>query len=101
MYTPRISTDLVEKLYQLAQELGQPMTRVVDALLRFALERPQEVGLAHGEPKQRQYRIVSYIPAVPEENSTCCLEEALKEKAQLEFIQPENRYEIEEVSMPT
>lgn len=100
MYSPRLADDLVATLYQLAQENQQPMTHLADALLRFGLEHLAEVGLVHSEPKRRQYRIVSYIPADSEENSTLSLEEVLKERAQLEFMQPENRYEIEEVKKP-
>ena len=43
MYSPKIREDLIGKLYRLGKRTGQPMTKVVDRILRQALEE------AHGE----------------------------------------------------
>ncbi len=34
MYSPKIKEDLIPILYRLAKKQGQPMTEVVDAILR-------------------------------------------------------------------
>jgi hypothetical protein len=38
VYSPKIAEDLVPKLYRLAKAHGVPMTRVVDGILREALD---------------------------------------------------------------
>ena len=38
MYGPKIREDLIKKLYRLGRSTGQPMTRVVDRILRRALD---------------------------------------------------------------
>ena len=37
MYSPKIKEDLVAKLYKVAKEKGLPMTKLVDEILRDAL----------------------------------------------------------------
>ena len=34
LYSPKISEDLIPKIYELARNNGKPMTKVVDELLR-------------------------------------------------------------------
>lgn len=34
MYSPKISEDLIPQLYQLARQVGKPMTKLVDDFLR-------------------------------------------------------------------
>lgn len=46
---------------------------------------------------EKKYKIVAYMRIEPEEAELLTKEEAEKEREQLEFMQPENHYEIEEV----
>jgi len=45
----------------------------------------------------KRYRLVAYIRVDPEEGEPLTFTEALSEKAQQEFLFPENIYRIEEV----
>ena len=38
MYSPKIAEDLIPRIYRLAQAKGVPMTKVVDGILRKALD---------------------------------------------------------------
>ena len=37
MYSPKIKDDLIPVLYKLAKQMGKPMTRLVDEILRKEL----------------------------------------------------------------
>lgn len=39
MYSPKIKEDLIPKIYQVAKEKGLPMTKLIDEILRDALNR--------------------------------------------------------------
>lgn len=39
MYSPQIKPDLIPVLYRKAKDLGVPMTRLVDSILREALQQ--------------------------------------------------------------
>jgi len=45
----------------------------------------------------KQYRLVAYIRVDPENQEPMSYEEVLSEKAQQEFLFPENIYRIEEI----
>jgi predicted transcriptional regulator len=42
MYTPKLSTDLVQRLYPLCQRLAVPMTRFVNEAVAQALKQAEE-----------------------------------------------------------
>ena len=61
MYTPKISEDLIPHLYRIAKETKSPMTRIVDDILRRAIQqniqenqenRNQKKEVYHERPKQ-------------------------------------------------
>lgn len=64
MYSPRISVDLIPRLYYLAKAARKPMTRLVDEMLRDALPRMErsEVQCVH-EPKE-VFHEENVLPAV-------------------------------------
>lgn len=39
MYSPKIEEDLIPVLYKLAKQMGKPMTRLVDEILRKELSK--------------------------------------------------------------
>ena len=43
MYSPKIRDDLIPKIYRLGKVLDQPMTRIVDTILRDYLEHVNDV----------------------------------------------------------
>ena len=47
--------------------------------------------------KQKRFRVVCYIRVDADENDLLTLEEAIREREQGTFMQPENIYKIEEV----
>lgn len=49
MYSPKISKVLVPQLYQLSKQQGLPMTRLIDEILREAMER-------YGQEPERKER---------------------------------------------
>lgn len=46
---------------------------------------------------KKKYRVICYIRVDPEDTEPISYKEAVKEKEQGEFMQPENIYKIEEV----
>jgi hypothetical protein len=56
MYSPKIAEDLIPRLYALRIQRKQPMTRVVDAIIRAALlriEKPREDRCDGQEQEQK------------------------------------------------
>ncbi len=45
----------------------------------------------------KKYKVVCYIRVDSDDNDPLTIEEAISEKEQAEFMQPENIYQIEEV----
>ncbi len=50
MYQPRITEPLIRRLYTLAKRRQQPMTRLLDEILKDALERLEQAPHAVHEP---------------------------------------------------
>jgi hypothetical protein len=48
----------------------------------------------------KQYRLIAYVRVDPESQEPMTFDEALMEKAQQEFLFPENIYRIEEIEPP-
>ena len=46
---------------------------------------------------EKKYQVVCYLRIEPENKTPLTYEEALEDKEQLEFMQPENIYRIEEI----
>jgi len=96
-----IKDELVDRIREL---LKYPHFRPVKADLEEEIVQMIEKAVAEEEKQlpqeQKMFRIKTWIPVEidPEEDMQCITrDDAEKEKAQLEEMQPENRYEIEEV----
>ncbi len=44
MYSPRIKPELIPELYKISKEVKQPMTKVVDSMIRQGIQYWQKEG---------------------------------------------------------
>ena len=59
MYQPKISDDLIPRLYHAAQAQGAPMTRLVDQLVSEGLDRLDQVShIAEPDGSYEQSRML-------------------------------------------
>ena len=44
LYSPKISEDLIPKLYRISKSINQPMTKVVDKIIREYIKNNKELN---------------------------------------------------------
>jgi tRNA G18 (ribose-2'-O)-methylase SpoU len=64
VYSPKIAEDLVPKLYRLAKAHGIPMTRVVDGILRKALDGAGHSGTVAKLDAARAKKVKNWLKAL-------------------------------------
>ena len=64
MYSPKIAEDLVPKLYRMAKANGLPMTRVVDGILREALDGADHSETAAKLNAARRKKVKNWLKAL-------------------------------------